>query len=74
MDALKAFTEKCQHKMGDSVVVFIMSHGETSKDSRSTDILTTDGVNINTDWIVEIIGSDEIFKSIPKLFFIQACR
>lgn len=52
-----------------------MSHGEAGKDSsRSSDILTTDGLNINTDWMVEKIGSEEIFKSIPKLFFIQACR
>jgi len=52
-----------------------MSHGEAGKDStRSSDILTADGYNINTDWLIEKFGSDKISKNIPKLFFIQACR
>lgn len=52
-----------------------MSHGEAGNDpARSSDILTADGKNINTDWIIEQFGPDKISRNIPKLFFIQACR
>lgn len=52
-----------------------MSHGEAGKDStRSSDILTADGIKINTDWIIEQFEPHKISKNIPKLFFIQACR
>lgn len=52
-----------------------MSHGEAGEDStRSSDILSSDGLKINTDWIIEQFGPHNISKNIPKLFFIQACR
>jgi len=53
-----------------------MSHGEAGKDStRSSDILTADGITINTDWIIEQFVPKKITtRNIPKLFFIQACR
>lgn len=51
-----------------------MSHGEAGKDSRSADILTADGSTINTDWIIEQFVPKNVFKNIPKLFFVQACR
>jgi len=52
-----------------------MSHGEAGENaSRSSDILTTEGNKINTDWIIEQFGPEKISINIPKLFFIQACR
>jgi len=58
----------------NSVVVFIMSHGEAGKDStRSSNILAADGKLINTDWIIEQFVFNYI-QHVPKLFFIQACR
>lgn len=69
------FINLCHNEKSASVVVFIMSHGETGNNSSSsTDIMTSDGLPINTDWIVEQFGPNKIPSSIPKLFFIQACR
>lgn len=52
-----------------------MSHGEAGSDStRSLDILTSNGIPINTDWIIEQFEPNKIDSNTPKLFFIQACR
>jgi len=72
---IEEFTRKCHCERTDSIVVFIMSHGEAGENaSRSSDILTTEGNKINTDWIIEQFGPEKISINIPKLFFIQACR
>jgi hypothetical protein len=52
-----------------------MSHGEAGKNSRSANILAADGIAINTDWIIDqFLPKKKPAKTIPKLFFIQACR
>jgi len=52
-----------------------MSHGDDGNCLiRPLDIMTSDGIKINTDCIIEQFGPDKISRSIPKLFFIQACR
>jgi len=52
-----------------------MSHGEAAKNSRSANIITADGNKINTDWIIDqFVPKKKPTISIPKLFFIQACR
>ncbi|VVC43788.1 Peptidase C14, p20 domain,Peptidase C14A, caspase catalytic domain,CARD domain,Caspase-like [Cinara cedri] len=69
------FINTCHNTKSASIVVFIMSHGEAGNNSsRSSDVLTSDGIPINTDWIIEKFGPDKISSSVPKLFFIQACR
>lgn len=69
------FINICESEKANSIVVFIMSHGEAAKDStRSSDILAADGITINTDWIIEQFVQEKLTKNIPKLFFIQACR
>jgi ABC-type sulfate transport system substrate-binding protein len=74
-EIIKQFVENCNKAKIDSIVVFIMSHGEAGKDStRSSDILTADGVRFNTDWLVEQFEPNKSKRNVPKLFFVQACR
>ncbi|XP_022177870.1 caspase-3-like [Myzus persicae] len=73
-NVINEFINVCVSEKANSIVVFIMSHGEAGKEStRSSDILAADGVPINTDWIIEQFVVNYI-EHIPKLFFIQACR
>lgn len=72
---MKQFVEKCDNAKTDSIVVFVMSHGEAGKDSpRSSDLLTADGIRFNTEWLVEQFEPYNSKRNVPKLFFIQACR
>lgn len=74
-EVLEKFISTCRREKTNSVVVFIMSHGEAGNNSpRSSDVMSSDGIKVNTDWIVEQFGSDKIPSNIPKLFFFQACR
>lgn len=73
-NVINEFINICEMEKANSVVVFIMSHGEAGKDStRSSNILAADGKLINTDWIIEQFVFNYI-QHVPKLFFIQACR
>lgn len=64
----------------DSLVVFIMSHGQQLKPGeRSVDLITSDGEKLNTKFIVDqFFSNDSKFTKLderkPKLFFFQACR
>lgn len=74
-EVIKQFVENCDNAKIDSVVVFVMSHGNAAKDyPRSSDIFTADGKIFNSDWLVEQFEPYKFKKNIPKLFFIQACR
>jgi len=66
----------CHSEKANSIIVFIMCHGEAGKDSsRSSDILTEDGITINTNWMIEqFIQKKKLPGNIPMLFFIDACR
>ncbi|CAH1725817.1 caspase-1-like [Aphis gossypii] len=72
---IKEFINICHTEKASSIVVFIMSHGEAAKNTRSANIITADGNKINTDWIIDqFVPKKKPTISIPKLFFIQACR
>ncbi|XP_060839944.1 caspase-3-like isoform X1 [Rhopalosiphum padi] len=74
-NVIKEFINICHTEKANSIVVFIMSHGESGKNSRSANILAADGIAINTDWIIDqFLPKKKPAKTIPKLFFIQACR
>ncbi|XP_025197088.1 caspase-1-like [Melanaphis sacchari] len=74
-NVIKEFIDICHTEKANSIVVFIMSHGEAGKDSRSVNILAADGIVINTDWIIDqFVPNKKTARNIPKLFFIQACR
>jgi len=65
----------CHSEKANSIVVFVMCHGETENDStRSSGILTEDGIIINTDWLIEQFMHNKLPGNIPMLFFIDACR
>jgi len=65
----------CRSEKANSIVVFILCHGVTEKDStRSTGTLTEDGITINTDWLIEQFLHKKLSGNIPMLFFIDACR
>ncbi|XP_060862115.1 caspase-3-like [Metopolophium dirhodum] len=73
-NVINEFINICEKEKANSIVVFIMSHGEAGKEStRSSNILAADGKLINTDWIIEQFVFNYI-QHVPKLFFIQACR
>ncbi|XP_050422334.1 caspase-3-like [Adelges cooleyi] len=75
VNIIRDFSDVKKLEKMDSVIVVIMSHGEAGKDSfTSLDIDSADGIKINIDWIIEQFVSKKVSKSIPKLFFIQACR
>jgi len=46
---IKEFINICHTEKASSIVVFIMSHGEAAKNSKSANIITADGNKINTD-------------------------
>lgn len=65
----------CNSEKANSIVVFIICHGVTGKDStRSSGLLTEDGITINTDWMIEQFIHKKLPGNTPMLFFIDACR
>lgn len=65
----------CRTEKANSIVVFIMCHGETGKDlTRSSGIFTEDDITINTDWMIEQFIHKKSPGNTPMLFFIDACR
>lgn len=65
----------CHSEKANSIVVFILCHGETGKEStRSSGILSEDGITISTDWMIEQFVRKKLSGNIPMLFFIDACR
>lgn len=80
---VNAFEEFCNNpelSLVDSVVVFIMSHGETENiKQESINLIASDGWPINTNWIIDGILHSNFQKKNeslrkPKMFFFQACR
>ncbi|KAF0755268.1 caspase-2-like [Aphis craccivora] len=75
INVIDLFVNICYNGKANSIVVFIMCHGYAGKDSnRLSDIFSTDGFTINTDWMIEQFTKNGWFTNIPKLFFIDACR
>ncbi|XP_060858825.1 caspase-3-like [Metopolophium dirhodum] len=74
-NVINEFMSICRSEKANSIVVFIICHGVTGKDStRSTGMLTEDGITINTDWLIEQFLHKKLSGNIPMLFFIDACR
>ncbi|KAL5239178.1 hypothetical protein ACI65C_006588 [Semiaphis heraclei] len=75
-NVIDEFMNICHSEKASSIIVFIMCHGEAGKVlSRSSDILTEDGITINTNWMIEqFIHKKKLPGNIPMLFFIDACR
>uniref|UniRef100_A0A2S2PQ57 Caspase-2 n=1 Tax=Schizaphis graminum TaxID=13262 RepID=A0A2S2PQ57_SCHGA len=75
INVIDAFVNICYSGKANSIVVFIMCHGHAGKDStRLSDVFTTDGFTINTNWLIEQFVNKGLTINVPKLFFIDACR
>lgn len=80
MNAFEEFCNNPELSLVDSVVVFIMSHGETENiKQESINLIASDGWPINTNWIIDRILHSNFQKNNeslrkPKMFFFQACR
>ncbi|KAL5239320.1 hypothetical protein ACI65C_006730 [Semiaphis heraclei] len=75
-NVIDEFMNICHSEKANSIIIFIMCHGEAGKvSSRSSDILAEDGITINTNWMIEqFIHKKKLPGNIPMLFFIDACR
>ncbi|KAL4105139.1 hypothetical protein QTP88_020411 [Uroleucon formosanum] len=74
-NVINEFMNICNSEKANSIVVFIICHGVTGKDStRSSGLLTEDGITMNTDWMIEQFIHKKLSGNTPMLFFIDACR
>ncbi|XP_016656485.1 caspase-2-like [Acyrthosiphon pisum] len=68
---INKFMDICRSEKANSIVVFIMCHGVTGKDSTKS---SEDGIIINADWLIEQFMHKKFSENTPMLFFIDACR
>jgi len=72
---INEFMSICRNEKANSIVVFIICHGVSGRDStKSSGILPEDGFIINSDWMIEQFMHKKLSGHIPMLFFIDACR
>ena len=73
---IREFAQKREHSHYDSCVVAIMSHGASEGSKQNSTIISADGQQLETNWIVEQFNNVNAprLAAIPKIFFFQACR